>query len=99
MLEEKKRLPSVNETLEQAIQERYFNVIGLKVLENKGYTEALNKLDEVINKITSLLPEEKDLHTEILLAATRPEDIKAKIMYRQGLRDGLALRPAWGGVR
>ena len=97
MTEMKERLPSINQAIEKAIHERYWDVQNTKVLQNKEYNEDNEKAKELENKIHSLLSGElEDLFNNYVSASNLAESTAARICYRQGLRDGMALPKAWG---
>lgn len=93
------RMLSVNEAMEQAIYKRIEEIDTYKVISNSQYKAAHSKTDELIKQFSSTLTgEQQKAFNQIIDAISREESIAETILYRQGLRDGLALPKAWGGV-
>ncbi len=95
-MEGKLKLPGINEVIEQAISDRYLEVYHLKVLQNREYVEARCKVQELENKILSLLSGDlRELFDDFLDARSGEEYVSLKLCYRQGLIDGLGVIKSW----
>ena len=97
--EDKRKLPSINEAIELAIENRYEDIVETKILTNKRYVDARSKVIELQKQIMDIIPaESKKILMEYSDAEVRMSVIETTLFYKQGLRDGLALRKAWGGA-
>ena len=93
------RVLSVNEAIEQAIYARLDDIGAYKVIPNNQYKEARKKVNALYEQLKATLADEQQvLLMDIMDTIARQESISETIIYRQGLRDGLALPKAWGGA-
>lgn len=97
MLEEKKRLQSINEIIADATHNRMLEIDSKKIRLNKESIAAHEKYNSLYSKLEVLLPKEHHyLLEELDEAATCVQVTDLLLMYRQGLRDGVAFPKAWG---
>lgn len=96
---DRERLPSINEAIDLAIEDRYEDIANTKILTNKRYVEARSKVIELYKQLSDIIPaESKKMLIEYDDAEIRMSVIESTLFYKQGLRDGLALPKAWGGA-
>ena len=100
MTELKERLQSINEFVDMTIAERIGNICETKILNNKNFSEVNSKAIEIYNELNSQLTDDhKKLLRQYSDLLTGVRMIEQEILYKQGLREGLALPKAWGGTK
>lgn len=98
-MENKERMKSINQAIEQAINERLEEIETYKVIPNSQYKAARTKANELYEQFSGTLTgDQQKVLRQIVDAIVYEESISETIVYRQGLRDGLALPKAWGGA-
>lgn len=99
MNETKKRMLSMNESIDNALSDRFCEFGAVKVMKNKRYIEASRKAGELYEQLKACLPEEsKGLLRRFNDAVLYLGSIESELAYRQGIRDGLAISKVLGGI-
>ena len=93
------KLLSVNQAIEKVLKERLFEIEAIKISASSQMIEYSKKMLELHEQVRSYLSEEgNQAFVQYDELVTEMYSLELYLVYRQGLRDGLALPKAWGGA-